>query len=146
MRISNAHQPCATGRSHWRPAWCSCRGCGIDWTHIPNASAVKFLRTDEGHDLVVISDRVLVPLEQPRLRDVKDESGVRLRVVDEGENLGPVRRDWSYCSDPDLVAVNRFAKLTVSQALSHDILDRLCRLRGMLYRSRNRDYDALPLW
>jgi hypothetical protein len=89
---------------------------------------------------------VLVPLEQARLRDVKDKSGVRFRIVDEGENFRHVRRDVSYSPDPDLVAVNRFAKLTASQAVSHDLLDRFCSLRGMFYRGRNRDDDASPLW
>ena len=89
---------------------------------------------------------MLVPLEQARLCDVKDKSGVRFGVVDEGENLRHVRRDLSYWPDPDLVAVNRFAKLTASKAVSHDILERLCCLRRMLYRGRNCDDDASPLW
>ncbi len=73
---------------------------------------------------------VLVPLEQARFREVRDKSGVRSHIVDEGENLRHVRRDMGYWPDPDLVAVNRFAKLTVSQAVTHDIRERLCCFAG----------------
>lgn len=66
--------------------------------------------------------------------------------MNEGENLGHVRRDVSYWPDPDLVDVNRFAEVAVSQAVSHDILERLCCLRGMLYRGGHRDDYALPFW
>ena len=76
----------------------------------------------------------------------KDKSGVRFGVVDEGENLWHVHCDVSYWPEPDLVAVNHFAKLTASKAVSHDILERLCCLCRMLYRGRNRDDDASPLW
>ena len=89
---------------------------------------------------------MLIPLEQARLSDVKDKSGVRFLVVGEGENLGHVRRGVSYRPEPDRVAVNRFAKLNVSPAVSHDILEGLSCLRGMLYRGRNRDDDAFSLW